>query len=194
MKQLIAAVAAVAVLAVAVLGLFFPNKIQTIVGAQAGPELYSPYRCVDSFCEYIVAGSCSAATSTLFSVANPTGATSTVTLLQLNMGGNATSTDVTVGTTTKSVGLALTDINVPYFINDAFIATSTVYRLEGGQVNGPAVSFRSAGSGSIASAVVSPSTRIAAFATSTYDAPTAGVGYVGTHSTCNYLLKFEWKK
>lgn len=132
-------------------------------------------------------GSCNTASSTAFVVTNPFAATSTAQVVDLVLGQQATSTTLYIGTTTKSSGLASTDISAS-LANAALQATSSQAFLISG-VTAPLGSGQiSSGSGSISRIVVGPSESIAMYATSTYG---GGGAQNYTPSTCSYKLRWE---
>jgi hypothetical protein len=133
-----------------------------------------------------VAGTCNTASSTLFAVRAPSGATSTVDVEIFTVGGNATTSTLTVGTSTLPAVTAASSISAT-LINGAVIATNTVPTLSGGVTVGPANSFVSAGSGTFTSIEVAPTDYIIGFATST--ATGAGANsYAPGFSTCSYKI------
>ncbi len=117
------------------------------------------------------AGAVATGTSTLFSVANPFSATSTATIVYLDVVGQATSTAVYVGTSTASSGLVAADVSAS-LINAGVIATGTEATFISGMTTGLGTGQASSGSGSQFTIIVGPSERVSGFATSTY----GGVG------------------
>lgn len=115
------------------------------------------------------------ASSTQFVVSNPFAATSTATIASFVLTGQATSTQFSVGTTTKSVGLALADVSAS-LTNGAVVATTSVstWVIPGQTTTGLGTGQVSAG-GSVSKIIVGPSENIAMFATSS--APGLGLNY-----------------
>ncbi len=113
-----------------------------------------------------------AASSTVFAVANPFAATSTAEIEIKSGTGQATSTTLSVATSSPAMlaaGLARTGANSlgpTSLINSATIATSSAFDLFSGISTG-SVSAISPGSGSVAKVIVGPNDSIAGFATST---------------------------
>jgi len=127
-------------------------------------------------------GTCSAASTTLFAVANPFTATSTVVVQQIVGTGQATTSSLLVGTSTKSVGLASTDVS-PTLVNSTNgLATTTKFYFASGVSVG--TGFTPLGSGTSAEVGVGPSEYIVGYSTST--SATAG-GYVAGQN-CTYKL------
>ena len=133
-------------------------------------------------------GSCTGvtATSTLFSITNPFAATSTVTFVSLYIGGNATTSTLTMGTSTAST-LGSPSASL---IGGVTLATSTTYYISGGVTVVSSPSQLSPGASAVRTMVVGPSQTISAVATST--ATGAGAAqYSPNFTTCSYKLKWE---
>lgn len=133
------------------------------------------------------AGTCGSATSTMFSIVNPTSATSTVEIDMMTLTGQATSTTFSIGTTTKSSGLALTDIS-PTLVNAALVATGTQATLISGFTTNLGNGQISSGTGSVDKIVVGPNERVAGYATSTY----GGVGALNYTPAVSCTYKLLW--
>lgn len=135
---------------------------------------------------------CNTASSTLFSVAPPSNATSTAQLTLMILGGNATTSSLLVGTSTKLTGLASTDVSPTLVTSTNGIPTSTIEYVASGIINGPgtnAQGFLTSGSGTATQIMVSPGQRVAAYSTSTATGLGAA-GYVPGFTSCTY--KIEW--
>lgn len=133
----------------------------------------------------VSSGSCASATTTLFSVANPMTSQSTSTAMVIIRGiGQATSTALTVGTTTSAVGLTSSTVSST-LVNAATIATTTPFYIESGLTGSSTPT--PAGSGTTREVVVGPSERIGAFATSSASGAGAA-GYVGGLTSCTYRI------
>lgn len=137
--------------------------------------------------ETVLVGTCATGTSTPFDLANPFSATSTVTIESLDVVGQATTTSLSIGTTTKSSGLASTDLS-PTLANAASIATGTEAFIISGVTAGLGSGQVSSGTGSQAKIVLGPNERIGAFATST--ATGAGAAnYSPALTSCTYKIR-----
>ncbi len=146
-------------------------------------------------------GSCvNAATTTEFAVANPFNATTTVEVDMINLGGNATTTNLQVGTSTSAgtfnggtglwTGVSASLINTASTTGS--IATSTVYWGISGNtltqtVNGSGLGFLSAGANTVSKILVGPKEFVVGYATGT----SATAGFNGNFSTCAYKLKWQ---
>lgn len=134
-------------------------------------------------------GSCNTATSTLFSVAPPSGATSTVTEFLIN-GIVAQTSDIVVGTSTLSSVTSTSSLNVTGaggLVGAAAVATGQFYTVAGLKV-GPGKGYTTNGNGgynTVPEMVVGPTENVIGFATST--AVTGGQGV----TSCTY--KIEWQ-
>lgn len=138
--------------------------------------------------QQVTSGSCASGTSTLFAIANPfTSGTSTASIEMLTGTGQATSTTFSVGTTTKSTGLALTDIS-PTLVNGGVAATTTNFSMLSGQSTNLGTGQVSSGSNTLSKIVVGPSELIGAFGTST--ATGAGAANYTPGITCTYKVKW----
>jgi hypothetical protein len=161
-------------------------------GAAAGPVSTEEFRCIggeNGYCEYLKVGTCNAATSSPIAVRNPFNATSTATLISLELTGQATTTSLSVGTSTKSSGYALSDIS-PAFVNAVTVATTTGYITASGVTNGPNASFLSPGSGSQETIILGAGQYIGAHATTT--ATGAGANsYTPGYTNCTYKILFR---
>lgn len=131
-------------------------------------------------------GTCNTASSTAFDIANPFAATSTATVERIDFGVQATSTTASVGTTTKSSGLASSDVSTA-LVSSALVATGTAPIVISGQSTGLGLNQISAGAGTVAKIVVGPSQRLAMYATSTYSNAGA-INY--TPSSCTYKVRW----
>lgn len=133
--------------------------------------------------------SCNTASTTLFAAKPPSGATSTVDVGLLNLGGNATTTSVYVGTSTTPSPPASSNVSAT-LVNGAQVATNTVQWLSPGVTVGPANGFLSSGTGTFTSIVVGPNDWLVMWATST--ATGAGAAqYTPGFSTCNGKFIFN---
>lgn len=133
--------------------------------------------------------SCNTSTSTLFAVKPPSGATSTVTFMNLQ-GAVAQISDIVVGTSTLPSVTATSTLNVQGaggLFGAAGVAIGQVYTVAGIKL-GPAKGYTSNGNNtynSVSSIVVGPNEYLVGYATST--AATGGMGM----SSCTY--KIEWQ-
>lgn len=135
------------------------------------------------------ANSCNTGTSTLFSVAPPGNATSTAQIM-MTVGGNATTSNLLVGTSTLPSGITASTISPTLANSSNGIPTSTVQSLVGGLTDIPA-GFINPGAGSQQTIIVTPGQRVAAFSTTT----ASGLGatsYSPGFSSCSY--KILWNK
>lgn len=163
------------------------TEITASVGAQLATLFLGGVTADTSIGEQVSTGSCASATTTIFAVANPFSATSTVRLQSFKGIGNATTTLLYVGTSTASTGLALTNVS-PTLVNAASVATSTQFITSSGITVG-SLGYLSSGSGTFPTISVGPSDYIVAFATTT--ATGAGAAnYSGTYSSCVYKLRW----
>ncbi len=160
--------------------------------AQSSP---GPEFCIGQKCTYVVPiTQCFSASTTLFSVRNPYG-TSTVRLLSMQVGGNATSSTLVVGTSTVAAAGATTP--VPSLIiaasSTGLISTSTVFWTSSGNtvggVGGVNNGFLAAGAGSQTSIMVKPGEYVQAYSTTT--AASMGVQYAPGQPVCNFELEFS---
>lgn len=133
-------------------------------------------------------GSCASATSTLAVIANPFAATSTAQVVMLVGTGQATTTTFSVGTTTKSSGLALADIS-PSLVNGAVAATTTQFVLYSGGVSDLGSGQITSGSNTIGRVLVGPNENVAIFGTST--ATGAGAANYTSGFSCLYKIRWE---
>lgn len=134
-------------------------------------------------------GTCATtATSTAFDVPNPTGATSTATVLIMTSQGQATSTALNVGTTTLASGLTSTSPGQSLMAG-AVIATSSQATIVSGQSTMLGTGQVSAGAGTVKTIAVGPNESIGGYATSTY----GGVGALNYTPglACTYKIKWE---
>lgn len=137
-----------------------------------------------------VGTSCNTASSTLFAIAPPEGATSTASLVLINIGGNATTSNLLVGTSTKSTGLAASDVS-PSLINSTNgIATSTAVWGSSGNTIQAGNGFISAGSGSQIRVMVKPGEFVVGFSTTTATGGGAA-GYTPGFTTCTYKILYQ---
>lgn len=194
-------------LVIAISGLFFP-KVRNLVGVVAPTDITATNfteitastgiltpllqlggsTAATSVSEQVSTGSCTAATSTPFAVANPFTATSTATLQSFQGVGNATTTLLYVGTTTQASGLALANLS-PTLVNAASVATTSQFFTSSGITVGPGTGYLSSGSNTFRTIVVGPSEYVSAFATTT----TSGMGtnYVGNYTSCTYKIRWQ---
>jgi len=194
-------VALVAVAIIAIGGYFFPQT-KAIFGNAATDiqnTVYSGLTTAQLFIgngsvagsigSTISTGSCNAgayaASSTLFAVANPFNATSTVTLQVISGTGQATTSSMLVGTSTASTGIATT---LGGTLANFSAATTSPFWVSGGVTVGSA-GYTSAGANTFRTIVVSPSEFVVAEATSTATAGGAAAYTPGV--ACTY--KLEWK-
>lgn len=133
-------------------------------------------------------GSCNAATSTLFAVANPFAATSTVRLTVLRASTEATSTQLLVGTSTLATGLTSSLIS-PTLVNGTVATGTGAFAVSGVRLVTTGGTDAGANTSNIIS--VGPSEFVGAFATSTYST-SGSVNYtpLGSLASCTY--KLEW--
>lgn len=158
-------------------------------GAVAGPESTNDYFCNAGVCTWYRTVACNTATSTIFVIPNPANATTTASIQIFTGTGNATSTTFSVGTTTKSSGLALSDISGS-LINAGLVATSTRFTFVSGITTPLGSGQSTSGSGTITKVVVGPSEKIGAFGTSTYTGVEA-TNYTPSFTSCRAVVRFE---
>lgn len=180
----IATVAVAVVISIAGASFLLP-KGGPVVGALSSPNLPWNYLCFGGGCVMKTAGTCATGTSTPFAMANPWSATSTASIV-MTIVGQATSTDIEVGTTTRSTGLTAAVVSNT-LIDDVTIATTTQATIASGVVlTGSATS---AGTGSLAKIVVPADGYVGAFATSTYG--DAGALNYTPSVDCQYVITWE---
>lgn len=152
-------------------------------GAVTGPNIGSFIQEAPSI------GSCNTGTSTLFLVANPFSATSTVTVQTFSAQGNATTSTLLIGTTTKTTGQSVVSSDVSATMVNTTIATGTQAFTSSGITVGPGTGYTSAGAGTFRTIVLGPNESVAAYATST--ATGAGAAnYSPAFTSCTYKLRF----
>lgn len=138
----------------------------------------------NSVTQKVSTGTCSAASTTLFAVLNPFTATSTVVVQQIVGTGQATTSSLLVGTSTKSVGLAASDVS-PTLVNSSNgLATSTKFYFASGVSVG--TGFTALGSGTSQEVGVGPSEYVVGFSTTTASG-SGGANYTGGQN-CTYKL------
>lgn len=136
-----------------------------------------------------VGTSCNTASSTLFAVAPPSSATSTVSLIVMNIGGNATTSNLLVGTSTKSTGLAASDV-APALVNSSNgVSSSTVVWTSSGSVTGGG-GFIASGTGTQLRIPVKPGEFVVGFSTSTATGGGAAQ-YSPGFTTCTYKILYQ---
>lgn len=145
------------------------------LGSLTGPNINSPWLCVGGICTWHVVGSCSTASSTIFSNQNPWSATSTVSNFVIYGQVSATTTDIMVGTSTSMSApgnpvTATTSISAAFFGMSNLTGGSQFFSQAGVTV-GPNGNYAKPNTGayptSNASVVIGPSEYIIGFATST---------------------------
>ena len=163
------------------------------LGAVAGPEDSNDYHCLNGVCEYVRTGQCLDATTTLFSILNPVGATSTIAFIEY--WGNSGTTSLGVVMSTSSISTVAAnrfDVNVWATTS---IATSTEYYR-----SGPGLGFDSASkvappqdlpATSTIFSSIGPTEYLIAKATSSNMGALDG-GLLGANNafTCEYRVKF----
>lgn len=154
-------------------------------GAVAGPILPGEYSCLNGICTWNKYGTCNSASSTLASVLNPFGASSTATIFMKGTG-SATSSVLLAGTTTKATGLASTDVSLTLL--NTVISTTSKFFLRSGLSLLDSPNATGSGVGTALMVGVGPTQRIGIFSTST----TAGMGtnYI-TGPSCTYDIEFR---
>lgn len=177
------------------------------VGSAAGPDLPFQYLQWGGGYTYRVTGQCfggqsavAAATSTLFSIQNPTGATSTLVLATLYGRNGATTTDILVGTSTtpNPAGAAVATSSLVSNIIAMFSVTNgTAFNTTAGVTMGPGTGYRAPSSGTYPTSqsriVVGPSEWIVGFSTSTSPTNNGALGatQLGLPLDCTYRFDFE---
>ncbi len=137
--------------------------------------------------QQFVTGSCvNTASTTLFAVLNPFNATSTATLISMTEGGNATSTTIQVGTSSRPAWNTTGDISAS-LINATSTPSSTVEWLESGSQQSN-LGFLPAGTASQFRVVVPPNVYVGAYATGTANGVQTGMTL--GEPTCSYELLF----
>lgn len=137
------------------------SVFQLLGGTTAATSL----QCTGSVGTVALSGTATAS-STLFDVANPLAATSTAEVFIPNGKGQATTTLLSIGTTTQASGLALSNVSAS-LASSVSAATTTQFSLLSGVTSPLGTGQVSAGSGTILRVMVGPSERIGAFGTST---------------------------
>ena len=182
---------------IAITGLFFPQS-KSVFGAAVTDvqnSVYSGLSTAQLFVggstagtavgTIVSTGSCVTGTSTVFAVANPFAATSTVELISLTVTGQATTSTLLVGTSTASTGLSSTSVS-PTLANMT-ISTTTPNFTAGGNLVGSA-GYVSPGANTFRAIVVGPSDFVAGQATST--ATGSGAAGYTPGLTCSYKLRW----
>lgn len=140
-----------------------------------------------SISHQVSVGTCNTASSSAFDIPNPYAATSTATLSIEQLGQEATSTTINVGTTTLASGLTSSNPGLTLAAG-AVQATSSQATLVSGQTLGLGSGQISAGAGSVSKIVVGPSENVGEYATSTYGNAGA-LNY--TPPSCVYKITWE---
>lgn len=137
-------------------------------------------------------GTCNVASTTPFpNVVNPFAATSTATLIALQLTGNATSTSFVMGTTTNTAAMSNTAAAVSSTMVNATVSTSTSYYVAGGITVGSGASYLSSGTGTFRSIVVGPAQAIGVYASSTPITLQNNSSFAGGYSACTYKIRWE---
>ncbi len=146
----------------------------------------------------VTAGQCNVASTTLFSVANPFSATATVSMIISGVG-QASSSNLTVGTTTNLLTSGFTQNNLSgylaYNLGPA-IATTSQFFIRSGVLSNLGTGQAPAGTSTAAiasSLLVGANEYVGAFSTSTYPisgAAVAGIGNYVPGLTCTYKLRW----
>ncbi len=138
----------------------------------------------------ITSGNCNTASSTLFAVQSPSGATSTASIIRVSGTGTTTAMDILIGTSTSpymSTGFSTSTLS-ENVLGVSAIASGAQFYSVAGQTIGPGTGYNSASGGPYvtrAQVVVGPTEYLKGISTST--APTAG-GAIP--SACFYSI--EW--
>lgn len=99
------------------------------LGSFPGPDIITDFLCLNGLCQAVRSGTMNDASTTIVSVLNPFGATSTVDYLQLNIDNGTTTALIDCGTSTVSAIVMATASTTKTLIGDVLIATSS-YDLE----------------------------------------------------------------
>lgn len=129
-------------------------------------------------------GSCNSASSTLFAVLNPFSATSTATLVSLQAVGNATTSQLAVGTSTTSTGLGSVSQSL---VASTTVATSSAFFIASGIASGSGASYLTPATPLMRSIVVGPSQYVAGYA----GASSQGTQYTSGFTSCTYSIRWE---
>lgn len=157
-----------------------------------GNVTYSATTTQGSLACTVVSGSFADATTTLFSMTNPFGATSTVRFANADITGVSTSTlNFEMGTTTSANVAPTSNAQISGSLIDGSVATSTLaYFSSGVGTAGMAAGGTTAGGTSQRSIQVGPTERIALYATSTNGNADNG-GILGGNNTFAGTFNFE---
>lgn len=136
-----------------------------------------------------IGSSCNTGTSTLFAVQNPFAATSTAQLVRMQVGGNATTSSLLVGTSTGSGPSSSASVSASLVSSTNGIATGTTQWAASGNLSYSGNGFIN-GAATNEFILVKPTEWVVAFSTSTATGAGAA-GYSPTESTCNYKLLWE---
>lgn len=199
MKKIMVGLVAILVIALGVLyftktnhtfGNSAPDVQNTVYSGIVAPQIFlGNTTAAGSIGSIASTGSCNAgsyaASSTLFAVANPFAATSTVTLQVISGTGQATTTSLAVGTSTTATGVATT---IGGTLANISAGTTTPFWTSGGVTVGSA-GYVSAGANTFRTIVVGPNDFVVAVGTST--ATGAGAANYSPGLSCAY--KMEWK-
>lgn len=140
--------------------------------------------------QYVSSGSCNDATTTLFAVANPFAATSTVDFTKIDITNGTTTGLFYVGTTTAPTASSLAGGVSPSLVAGASIATSTLAYVVNGQ-KGSGAEFPSAGASSLDRIVVGPSQYVIGVINPTATgADTSGVTGNSNTFSCSYSINW----
>lgn len=144
----------------------------------------------------VISGTCNAgayaASSTLFAIANPFNATSTATFDDIYGTGQATTSQLLVGTSTLSSGLASTNVSASFINNTTMansVATSSAFYFAPGTTAGSGAGFSLAGGANMRTIQVGPSDFVVGYASSTATGggATSYVPGIG----CTYNVEFK---
>lgn len=185
-KTLVASVIAAALVAGGIL-VSSPKAPEPSNLGGSQPQTGTPYFCVGDQCVWNTPITCNTATSTIFGIPNPWGATSTVKLVRFSAVGNATTTTLKVGTSSVAVGVtSVYGIEV-----NASIATTSAFNLAAGVRNGPVgTTFVDAGASTVSEILIGPNENFVGFATTT--ATGAGAAqYSGGYTSCSGMVRWE---
>ena len=180
--ELLVIAALIAVIASA--GYYVGTQVSKPAGAIAGPESTNDYQCYNGVCTYYRSGSFVSASSTVFSVKNPLAATTTARIVLVVGTGNATSTNLLMGTSTAATGLSASSVS-PTFANVTIGTSSPKFSIASGVTTG----LLSTGVTTAGRIIVAPGEYVSAEATSTYG--NAGALNYVPGLTGTYRIEFE---
>lgn len=146
----------------------------------AGPDTASPQVCQNGKCNWVQPITCNAASSTLFSYLNPFSSTSTARVTLFQGTGNASSSVLTIGTSTARTGLSA--VGSASLVPSVTVATATTFALSSGVTQGGAGWLSTTGAFEVG---VGPSQFVSGYATGSFAVP-----YTPGFTSCTGFVEF----